>query len=95
MKQDKVTEDKLKHYFELTKTAFEMAMASREKIDLKDAREQFLDMSQRYIQDANHFYEHGDYLNAFAALNYAHGWLDAGARLGIFDVHDSRYFAND
>jgi hypothetical protein len=25
-------------------------------------------------------------VTAFAALNYAHGWLDAGARLGLFDV---------
>ena len=23
---------------------------------------------------------------SIAALNYAHGWLDAGARLGLFDV---------
>ena len=30
--------------------------------------------------------EKGDLVNAFAALNYAHGWLDAGARLGLFDV---------
>jgi len=29
-------------------------------------------------------------------LNYAHGWLDAGARLGIFDVKgDSRLFTVD
>jgi len=28
----------------------------------------------------------GDVVNAFACLNYAHGWLDAGARLGLFDV---------
>jgi hypothetical protein len=35
-------------------------------------------------------------VNAFAALNYAHGWLDAGARLGLFDVdHDSTLFTVD
>ncbi len=32
-------------------------------------------------------------MNAFAAVNYAHGWLDAGARLGVFDVGaDDRLF---
>ena len=37
-----------------------------------------------------------DYVTAFAALNYAHGWLDAGARIGVFDVnHDSKLFTVD
>ncbi|HDM23115.1 MAG TPA: DUF357 domain-containing protein, partial [Methanomicrobia archaeon] len=37
--------------------------------------------------------EKGDYVTAFAALNYLHGYLDAGARLGIFEVNDSDLFA--
>ena len=38
----------------------------------------------------------GDIVTAFAALNYAHGWLDAGARIGLFDVgHDSELFTVD
>jgi|TARA_B100001971_G_C18172679_1_gene528113 hypothetical protein len=45
-----------------------------------------LDMASRYYSDAQHFADKGDKVNAFAALNYAHGWLDAGARLGLFDV---------
>jgi len=52
-------------------------------------------MIQRYIKDAYHFYEKKDFVNAFAALNYAHGWLDCGARIGIFDVHDSELFTVD
>ncbi|HID47254.1 MAG TPA: DUF357 domain-containing protein, partial [Methanococcaceae archaeon] len=32
--------------------------------------------------------ENGDYINGFASLNYAYGWIDAGVRLGIFDVGD-------
>ena len=43
-------------------------------------------MAERYYSDAKHFAEKGDKVTAFAALNYAHGWLDAGARLGLFDV---------
>lgn len=46
----------------------------------------FLDMAQRYHADALHFHADGDFVNAFATVNYAHGWLDAGARLGVFDV---------
>lgn len=48
-----------------------------------------------YISDAHHFEKKGDFVNAFAALSYAHGWLDSGARIGIFDVHDSRLFTVD
>ena len=55
--------------------------------------ENFLEMAQSYFSDANHFYEEGDYVNAFACVNYAHGWLDAGARFGLFDVDsDDRLF---
>ena len=43
-------------------------------------------MAQRYYDDAKHFKDKGEIVNAFGALNYAHGWLDAGARLGLFDV---------
>jgi hypothetical protein len=43
-------------------------------------------MAQAYFKDAKHFREAGDFVNAFACVNYAHGWLDAGARLGLFDV---------
>ena len=36
-----------------------------------------------------------NYVLAFAALNYAHGWLDAGARIGLFKVKDNRLFTVD
>jgi uncharacterized protein len=53
-------------------------------------------MASRYYEDAKFFEKKGDIVTAFAALNYAHGWLDAGARLGLFDVgHDSRLFTVD
>ena len=47
------------------------------------------------FEDAKHFKEKGDFVTAFAALNYAHGFLDAGARLGVFDVKDNKLFAVD
>ena len=48
--------------------------------------EDFLVMAQAYYDDAVHFFENGDYINSFGCVNYSHGWLDAGARLGLFDV---------
>jgi hypothetical protein len=48
----------------------------------------FLNMAESYYKDGQHFFEHDDYVNAFACVNYAHGWLDAGARLGLFDVSE-------
>ena len=92
---NKITKEKLEHYFDLTGEALRMAKESGNRTDLVEEREDFLDMIQRYYDDAKHFDEKGDIVNAFAALSYAHGWLDAGARLGIFDVHDSRLFTVD
>jgi hypothetical protein len=55
--------------------------------------EDFYNMAQAYYEDANHFKNNGDLIRALACVNYAHGWLDAGARLGIFDVsEDDRLF---
>jgi len=90
-----ITDEKLAKYFKITKEALEKAKESGNRTTLEEERKDFLDMIERYISDANHFNEKGDKVNAFAALNYAHGWLDAGARLGIFDVHDSRLFTVD
>ncbi|MEM0158126.1 MAG: DUF357 domain-containing protein [Thermoplasmataceae archaeon] len=44
-----------------------------------------LGMVKSYFDDAQHFYEKGDLLNAFAALNYSYGWLDSMVRLGVLD----------
>ncbi|MBW2977291.1 DUF357 domain-containing protein [Candidatus Woesearchaeota archaeon] len=93
--QNKITKQKLEKYFKVTETALKLAEKSKNRTSLKKEREDMLDMIKRYISDAKHFYKKQDFINAFAALNYSHGWLDAGARLGIFDVHDSKYFTVD
>jgi hypothetical protein len=92
---DSITSEKLEKYFSVTRKAFSLAEKSSNRTSLKKEREDFLDMIKRYISDAEHFYKKGDKVNAFACLNYAHGWLDAAARLGIFDVHDSEFFTAD
>lgn len=50
-------------------------------------------MARAYYEDAKHFRDKGEFDKALANVNYAHGWLDAGARLGLFDVgEDDRLF---
>jgi len=95
MVDDKITKEKLTKYFSITSEAFEKAKESANRTNLIKERLDMLDMISRYISDAKHFEDKEDHVNAFAALNYAHGWLDCGARLGIFDVHDSRLFTVD
>lgn len=96
--EDRITAEKLEKYFKISKEAFEKARKTpiaKKATGLTSEREDFLDMASRYISDASHFEKKGDIVNAFAALNYAHGWLDAGARLGLWDVHDNRLFTVD
>jgi hypothetical protein len=92
-----ITDEKLNKYFEITGKALEKVKIAEEKgIAWQKSAEDFLDMAKRYYSDAEHFKEKGDIVNAFACLNYAHGWLDAGARLGFFDVeHDNKLFTVD
>lgn len=92
-----ITDEKLEKYLDVTKRALEkVKIPSPEKTDLNKAAKHFLDMAKRYYEDAKHFKEKNDYVNAFACINYAHGWLDSGASLGLFDVdHDNKLFTVD
>jgi hypothetical protein len=56
---------------------------------LGDAAEECLEMAGAYLDDGKHFREDGDLVNALAAFSYGHGWLDAGARIGVLDVPSS------
>jgi hypothetical protein len=49
-------------------------------------------MVSNYLSDSGYFEKTGDFINAFAAINYAHGWLDSGVRLGVFNVKDDKLF---
>lgn len=89
--ENKITQQKLEKYFELTSKAMKMAKENVSNEKENEARE-IIEMVSNYLSDAKHFYNRGDFVNSFAALNYSHGWLDAGVRLGIFDVKDSKLF---
>lgn len=88
---NKITDEKLKKYFSITKEALAMA----EKAPKEDKAEDILDLVRRYVSDAEHFNSKKDKVNAFAALNYAHGLLDCCARLKFIKVNDSRLFIVD
>ena len=90
-----ITKEKIEEYFSVTEKAFKEAKKAKNRTKLSGERDDFLDMIERYISDAHHFYDKSQVVDAFAALNYAHGWLDAGARLGLWNVHDSKLFTVD
>jgi uncharacterized protein len=95
MKQDKITKQKIEKYYNLTSKALTIAKKasekSRDKKKKEQAKEIFL-MVECYLSDSQHFKEKKDFVNSYGALNYAHGWLDAGARLKIYKVTDTKLF---
>jgi hypothetical protein len=92
--QDRIAEERIDKYLDTTKRAFEkLKIAAPARSFNRKLAENFLEMARSYYSDADHFRQKGDYVNAFACVNYSHGWLDAGARIGLFDVsEDDRLF---
>ncbi len=88
---NKITPEKLEKYFKLTSKALEEAKKKIIKGKEKEAKE-IIEMVKNYLSDAKHFELKKDFVNCFAALNYAHGWLDAGVRLDVFDVKEDKLF---
>jgi len=89
-----ITKEKLQRYFRITGEALKtLEIAVHEKSLLHVVARDFLTMAKSYFEDAQYYYEKGDYVTAFAALNYAHGFIDAGVRLGVFRGENDRLFA--
>jgi hypothetical protein len=89
--ENKITKQKINKYYSLTSKALKIAKKSIVKGKENYAKE-IIEMVSNYLADAKHFEEEKDFVNAFAALNYAHGWLDSGVRLDIFNVKDDKLF---
>ena len=85
VKKDKITKEIIEKYYDLSFNAFEIAQKTVSKSKKKNSEEIFL-IVKCYLEDSLHFKEKKDYVNAYGSLNYAHGWLDCGARLKIFKV---------
>ncbi len=86
---NKISEEKLNKYFELTEKALK-------EIKITDTKAyKLVEMSKRYFSDAKHFREKRDIVNAFAAVNYAHAFLDAAALLGYLENKNNALFMVD
>ena len=80
-------EEKTAQYEELLAEALEAAeIAAPVGTPLYEAAEEYEEMARSYLEDGRHFREDDDPVNALASFSYGHGWLDAGARIGVFDV---------
>jgi len=93
-KNDQVTTEKIKKYREISSKALAIAKININKGKEKEAKE-IIEMVSCYLSDSEYFEKQKDLVNTFAALNYAHGWIDCGARLGIFNVKDRKLFTVD
>jgi len=89
--KNKITLKKLEKYFNTTKKALQKTKTKIKKRKKEQAKE-IIDMVENYLSDSKYFKQKKDFVNAFAAINYAHGWLDAGVRLEIFNVKDNKLF---
>lgn len=84
---DTITEEKIDRYLDITKRALDkLRVVTPERSFSKRLADDFLNMATSYYNDAKHFRSNGDFVTAFAAVNYAHGWIDCGARIGLWDV---------
>ncbi len=86
-----VNKKEIVKYRNLTQKAFEIVKSSTFKGKEKEAGKIF-EMVDCYLSDSKHFEKNGDFVNAFGAIYYAHGWIDCGVRLKIFDVKDDQLF---
>lgn len=84
---DTIPDARMERYLRVTREALDkVTIAPADPSHLRRVAEDFLDMARSYYEDALHFRDQGNVVLAYGAVNYAHGWLDAGARLGLFDV---------
>lgn len=80
---------RLERYLKLTGEALDkVKLATPERSFLHTGAADMLDMARRYYEDAKHFQASGDLPRALSAVSYAHGWIDAGVRLGLLDGGD-------
>ena len=81
-----VTSERIDKYLGLTAKALEkVSIIDEPGSDNHTKAEDILGMVNAYYSDAQYFLSEGRGDDAFAAINYAHGWIDCGVRLGYLD----------
>ncbi|AQL44182.1 hypothetical protein BV210_16345 [Halorientalis sp. IM1011] len=82
-------DEKTDRYEDLLADALDAAeIAVPPESPLGEAAAECEEMARSYLEDGRHFRADDDPVNALAAFSYGHAWLDAGARIGLFDVPD-------
>jgi len=80
-------QEKTDRYEEMLAAALEAAtVAPPDGTPMAAAAADCTEMARSYLDDGRHFRAEDDLVNALAAFAYGHAWLDAGARVGLFDV---------
>ena len=86
MTEFSVTSKRIDKYLGLTAKALEkVSIIGKPGSDSHAKAEDILGMVNAYYSDAKYFLDDGRGDDAFAAINYAHGWIDCGVRLGYLD----------
>ena len=85
----RITDEKMAKYLDITTRARKkIKIASPVRSFDRRMALTFLETSESYFKKAVDYRNYGDYVRAFAAVNYSHAWLDGGARIGLFDVEE-------
>lgn len=85
--------EKVKRYEGLLRVALEKArIAPIKRSHMYTVANDYHTMAASYYSDGLHFMKIEDFVNALVCFSYGHAWLDAGARLGLFDVDDDVLF---
>jgi len=81
-----VTLERINKYLDLTaKAVAKVSIIADKGTEDHGKAVDILGMVNAYHSDANFFLSEGRGDDAFAAVNYAHGWIDCGVRLGYLD----------
>ena len=81
-----VSLERINKYLDLTAKALaKVSIISEVGTENHTKAEDILGMVNAYHSDAKFFLDEGRGDDAFAAVNYAHGWIDCGVRLGYLD----------
>jgi hypothetical protein len=86
--EDTISIEKVEKYLKLTAKARKKASSLANNAEDQKKLDSMLRMCDDYYSDAQHFVTTGKFVDAFAAINYAHAWIDAAVRIGLRDGHD-------
>ena len=73
------------YYFLLEESLHGITLFNPEGSPYQALGTEILEMVISYLQDSEFFQKNNDIVNQYASLGYAHGWLNAGSYLGLYE----------